>query len=80
MTAAAQRIVDQWRAEQFGAQLLAARIAAQLTPRKLSVRAGLHADAVDAIEDGARLATPAEMAALEGALGMGPGELGRVAA
>jgi transcriptional regulator with XRE-family HTH domain len=57
-------------------RLLQLRIAAQLTPRELARAAGLYADAVSHIENAARPATPAEIAALAGALDLAPDALG----
>jgi transcriptional regulator with XRE-family HTH domain len=57
-------------------RLLELRVAAELTPRQLSQAAGLYADAVSHLENAARPATGAEIAALAGALGLAPAALG----
>jgi transcriptional regulator with XRE-family HTH domain len=51
------------------------RIAAGLTSWQLAGAAGVDRNAVGQIEDAARPATPAEVAALAGALGMSPAAL-----
>jgi transcriptional regulator with XRE-family HTH domain len=67
-------VTDQDRA--VAERLLQLRIAARLTPRELARAAGLPADTVNAIENTARPATPAEIAALAGALDLAPDALG----
>lgn len=56
-------------------RILAARIAAKLTPRQLARAAGVDSRVIGLIEDAQRPATPAEAAAIAGALGMAPHEL-----
>jgi len=57
-------------------RLLKLRIAAKMTPRELAWAAHLAADVVSHIENALRPATPAELAALAGALGLAPAALG----
>jgi transcriptional regulator with XRE-family HTH domain len=71
VTAVALTLLDRGIAE----RILAARIAAKLTPWELARAAHLDALAIGHIEDAHRPATPAEVAAIAGALGMSPDEL-----
>jgi hypothetical protein len=56
-------------------QIMRARIAARMTPEELGRAAHLGVNVVGLIEDATRPATPAEIAAVAGALGMAPAEL-----
>jgi hypothetical protein len=56
-------------------RIMQARIAAKLTPSELALAADLDYRVVGLIEDATRAATPAEVAALAGALGMSTAEL-----